>query len=422
MSAKLAPAAAGNAGLAAPSKAALYGAYCTGLFSMGLMDFFVLLVPLWALSIDASATEIGLLVGARSFLPFLFAIHGGALMDRFGVRRVMLTVVALTGLLAPAYPTMHWFPALLALQMIVGMATSYNWIGAQTLIAQVSRGDTTHIGRFSFCGRIGTFIVPIIGGALWDFAGPWISFLSISVWCAMLLLCVWVAPPPDIGDSGAAAPRMTRLSEALPRMSDYAGAFALLAIPMVAMTIIMNFLRNTTSAVQGSFYVIYLDEIGLTGTAIGLLFAVLEAASGLTSLGSAFYLRFVKAHWLIIFLAAAAIALIAITPLLGGIFALLVAAQALRGGAQGLIQPIMFSAQSKAVPLTAQGSVIGLRVTVNRLSAVIIPPLMGIVVDMAGLQGGFLIVGGLLLTIVSAVACWVIRSPAFNERESQVAP
>src|SRR5690606_5442393 len=110
--------------------------------------------------------------------------------------------------------------------------------------------------------------------------------------------------------------------------------------------------------VQGSFYVIYLDEIGLTGTAIGILFSIVEAASGLTSLGSAFYLRFIKAHWAIIVLAAIAIALIAITPLLGGIFALLAIAQGLRGGAQGLIQPILFSLQARAVPLNAQGKVV----------------------------------------------------------------
>jgi fucose permease len=208
----------------------------------------------------------------------------------------------------------------------------------------------------------------------------------------------------------------------LPRVSDYVQAIALLGIPMVAMTVLINFLRNTTSSVQGSFYVTYLDEIGLTGTAIGILFAAVEAASGLSSLGSAFYLRFVKAHWLIIGLSATAIALIAITPLLGGLFAVLLIAQVLRGGAQGLIQPILFSLQAKSVPLTAQGSVVGLRVTVNRLSSVTVPPLMGIAADLAGLQASFLIVGGTLLAIVAIVALWVKRSPAFAATKATQAP
>ena len=421
------PAAAAHAAPPAePPRAALYGVYCTGLFSMGLLDFFVLLVPLWALSLGMSGTEIGILVGARSLLPFLLAIHGGALMDRFGARRVMLVVITLVAVAAPIYPLLHLFPALLALQLIVGVATSYAWIGAQTLIAQVSGGDTTHIGRFSFCGRIGTFTVPIIGGALWDFAGPWLTFMTVSLWCLCLFVCVWMAPPVSVGQGTRSdadrPPPASRLVDVLPRARDYMNAFALLAIPMVGMTIVMNFLRNTTSAVQGSFYVIYLDEIALSATAIGILFAVLEAASGLTSLGSAFYLRYVKPHWLIIILAGAAIALIAITPLLGGIFALLVVAQALRGGAQGLIQPVLFSLQAKAVPMNAQGSVIGLRVSVNRLSAVIIPPIMGAVVDVAGLTAGFLVIGGVLLTILATLAIWVNRSPAFSGNNNKGKP
>ena len=406
-----------------PPRAALYGAYCTGLFSMGLMDFFVLLVPLWALSINATATEIGLLVGARSLLPLLFAIHGGALMDRLGVRQVMLVTVALVCLLAPAYPAMRWFPALLALQLVVGMGTTYAWIGAQTLIARVSRGDTTHIGRFSFAGRIGTFTAPIIGGVLWDFTGPWISFLSVSLWCVLLLVCIWIVPCGEKSERDTAQTRQAfRLQDTLPKVSDYVQAAALLGIPMVAMTVMINFLRNTTSSVQGSFYVTYLNEIGLTGTAIGILFAAVEAASGLSSLGSAFYLRFIKAHWLIITLSATAIALIAITPLLGGVFTVLLIAQVLRGGAQGLIQPILFSLQAKSVPLNAQGSVVGLRVTVNRLSSVTVPPLMGVAADLAGLQASFLIVGGTLLAIVAIVALWVKRSPAFAAAEAAQAP
>jgi fucose permease len=74
---------------------------------------------------------------------------------------------------------------------------------------------------------------------------------------------------------------------------------------------------------------------------------------------------------------------------------------------------VLFSLQARAVPLNAQGTVVGLRVTVNRLSAVTIPPAMGLIVDFAGLEASFLIVGVLLLSIIGAVALWVKRSPAF---------
>ena len=54
------------------------------------------------------------------------------------------------------------------------------------------------------------------------------------------------------------------------------------------------------------------------------------------------------------------ILLICVTPFLGGIFALLLAAQAARGWLQGVVQPMMFSVQAKAVGRYRQGAVVGL--------------------------------------------------------------
>src|SRR6516162_5918013 len=61
--------------------------------------------------------------------------------------------------------------------------------------------------------------------------------------------------------------------------------------------------------------------------------------------------------------------------------ALLFAAQASRGWLQGVVQPMMFSVQSKAVGPHRQGSVVGLRQTMNRLAAIFIPPMVGGIAD-----------------------------------------
>ena len=64
------------------------------------------------------------------------------------------------------------------------------------------------------------------------------------------------------------------------------------------------------------------------------------------------------------------ILLICVTPFTGGLFALLFVAQALRGWLQGVVQPMNFSVQAKAVGPYRQGSVVGLRQTMNRLAAI----------------------------------------------------
>jgi sugar phosphate permease len=63
--------------------------------------------------------------------------------------------------------------------------------------------------------------------------------------------------------------------------------------------------------------------------------------------------------------------------------------QTLRGWLQGVVQPMMFSVQAKAVGPHRQGSVVGLRQTMNRLAAIVIPPAMGAVADHWGAGQSF---------------------------------
>ena len=235
-----------------PDRRSLWKAYAIGLFGMGYIDVFVILTPLYALQLELSATKIGILVGMRTVLTLIFSIHIGTLMDRFGSLRVMRvfvliamvlapvypmvdsffallalqivvggaknesTIGILVGMrtvltlifsihigtlmdrfgslrvmrvfvliamvLAPVYPMVDSFLALLALQIVVGGAVSFGWAGGQTLIAQIGHGDAGYIGRFSFASRIGTTAAPLIAGAVWDLGGAWPGYLLASLW------------------------------------------------------------------------------------------------------------------------------------------------------------------------------------------------------------------------------------------------
>src|ERR1041384_6700697 len=103
--------------------------YLAGPFSMGYVDFFTFLIPLYGLALGLGAWEIGILVGARSILALFLSIHIGVLMDRFGTRAVTLVFVWIGMLLAPLFPLAHGFWALLLLQLVNGAAVSFVWIG-----------------------------------------------------------------------------------------------------------------------------------------------------------------------------------------------------------------------------------------------------------------------------------------------------
>lgn len=396
-----------QAALAAADRRSLYGTYAIGLFSMGQAELLTLVVPLWALLQGARPSEIGTLVGARSLLTFFLAIHGGALMDRIGTRHVLMFFAAACGTVAAAYPFLPWFPAMVAMQMLVGLAGNMTWIGAQTMIGEVSHGDPGQIGWFSFYARIGNVVTPLLMGIVWDIAGPTVSFLCIACWSATLF--VIASQIHGVRVVERTAPFSWR--EILPRLSDYTGSLRLLVLPAIALTLAVSFLRHATNGVEQSFFIVYLRELGFAATAIGALFSIAEVLNGFCSLLAGRMAKLFPIPWIMVGLTAASAALLMITPLLGGVFALLALAQTMRRGCEGLVQPLMFSMQARAVGRERQGSVVGLRVTNNRLSSIITPMAMGVIVEFVGIEKGFITVGATLLLACGVLAIVTLRTP-----------
>src|ERR1700760_5067264 len=94
--------------------------YLAGPLSMGYVDFYTFLIPLYALSLGFDGSEIGILVGARSIIAMFLSIHIGVLMNRFGTRKVTLFFVWTGMALAPLFPLASAFWALLLFQLVKG--------------------------------------------------------------------------------------------------------------------------------------------------------------------------------------------------------------------------------------------------------------------------------------------------------------
>src|SRR6185503_4270101 len=180
----------------------------------------------------------------------------------------------------------------------------------------------------------------------------------------------------------------------------------------VSMAIIS--MRNTTYSIQTSVYVVYLEQIGLVGTTIGLLFAASEIASGFGSLFAGRAMRLGNPQRTMLSGTVLSILLIAATPLLGGFFGLLLLFQIARGWLEGVIQPVILSVQARAVGRHQQGAVVGLRQTGQRLSSILIPPVMGWLADRFGTTESFLIYGACMLPLCGLLAVIIhrLRPPA----------
>ena len=369
-------------------------------------------MPLYGLSLGLDASEIGILVGARSLLALFLSIHIGVLMDRFGTRAVTLVFVWTGMLLAPFFPMAPGFWTLLLLQLVNGAAISFAWSGAQTLVAQLAEGDARYIGRFSFFARLGSTSAPILGGAVWDLGGPWAAYLLGTAWGAVLSVALLRTPEavsflPQAA-SGTNRARF-RARDAWPRASDYLSSIKLIAIPAVALSMAVISMRNTTYSLQTSVYVVYLDQIALIGTTIGMLFAAAEIASGLGALFAGRAIRLGNPQRTMLSGTVLSILLIAATPLLGGVFGLLLLFQIARGWLEGVIQPVILSVQARAVGRHQQGAVVGLRQTGQRVSSILIPPIMGGAADRFGTSQSFLIYAAAMLPLCVMLALAVGR-------------
>ena len=196
----------------------------------------------------------------------------------------------------------------------------------------------------------------------------------------------------------------------------------LIAIPAIALSMAVISMRNTTYSIQTSVYVVYLNGIGLVGTMIGALFAAGEIASGLGSLFAGRAMRLGDPQRTMLSGTVLSILLIAATPLLGGSFALLLVSQVLRGWLEGVIQPVILSVQARAVGRHQQGAVVGLRQTRQRLTSIVIPPLMGGIADRWGVSESFFILGALMLVLCLPLTLMTRRAARPTPTREEVEP
>lgn len=371
------------------------------MFSNGAVQLAAVIVPLWMLTIDPSPLMVGIALGARQVLPVLLSIHGGALMDRMGIRRVMIWF-SILGVVTPIlFPVFPFFAAVLVLQMLGGISAAMGWIGTQAQIGAIMKGSPTYAGRVTFFNRFGTLAGPPATGAAWDLGGPWGGFGFLTFWGLALLVACLAMPRAKTGDAGGGttATADTSWRDVLPRVGDYVSAFRLMAIPAIAFVVSVTLLRHSSNGMLTSFYVVWLEKIGFEGTLIGTLISVSSILGGVGSLCAGWLAKLFSSYRVLIFTVCCAIISVAITPALGTSFLLLAIVSMMRGGFMGVSQPLLISIMAQSAG-DAQGKAVGLRTTVNRLAILAVPVIMGGVAEVMGIAASFYVVGAMLVALM----------------------
>lgn len=376
-----------------------------GLFTNAVWDMLSVVVPLYAVAVGLNAAQIGMIVAARSLLPALLSIHGGILMDELGTRRVLMWVAAASLALPLLIPLSGWFTALLVLQLLLGLATGLAMTASQTWSLRTSQGMTVVLARYSIATRVGTFIGPIVVGAVWDLLGAWIAFGCVALCSAGTIACVGYGVPQGAAAQSEHRP-VSGIATLVPRWAPHKEALLLALIPAVAFVLSASFLRGASGGIQSSLYVVHLGNIGLSGTIIGTLVAVVELSGVLGSMVAAPMERRLGSNRLVLACIVVAILSIALTPLLGASLWLLFAACFLRGVAQGMSQPLMYTILSTGIPATRHGASVGLRNAVVRLSSIVTPAVMGVIAEAWSIEASFYVIGAIYLMATGLLAAF----------------
>lgn len=411
--------------------------YGLGIFSTSSHFMLMVIVPIWArvnLGIPEGFT-LGIVLGCRPFVSLFISIHAGAMMDRLGTRRVLL-FFALLGLLTPfMYPALPFAAALILIQLLSGTCDAMGWLGAQTLVGQIMQGRTKYAGRLSAMVRIGHIVGPPAVGAMWDVAGPWPAFSLVGICGVGYVGSVLLLPHPPARQPPQ-QPRI-RLRELLPDPADYISSFRLLAVPTIAITVMIGMMVHVGNNIQSTFYIVWLEKYaGFPATLIGTLFSFASMAAIGGSLLAAPMRRRFPAYWVLWWAVFVALILLSITPLLstkpveqsvqstiGMIIELspLIAAYIafcvvlfIRSAVNATHQPLVVTLMLRTVGPNEKGKAIGLRATANRVTSMIGPLLLGGLAGVIGLEWGFYVVGIVSSLIMLWIAWLMMRHPEIH--------
>ena len=396
--------------------------YGTAFFTGNLFPISHVIVPLWAaIELDASLLMVGIIIASRQLLPVTMSIHGGALLDRFGPRRVIMVLGVLGAFSTAMVPFFPFIWATILFQIIIGFCETTNWIGVQSAVGTLMKGNAVYAGRMTASARAGGFFGPVLVGVAYEAGGPIGGFVCFGAWALCGAIGAMFLPRHEGGAkdqvasrslSANAAPAVATEQErtdVLPSLSDYREAFRLLLIPAIALVIAATFMRQTGSGMQASFYGIWLKDLGYTATSIGLLIGIGNGVSALAALCIGPLTRRIADYWLLILAVGAAIIGVAATPLLDT-WVFLALAICVRGAGQGLNLPLMMSIASRSVAPRLQGRAAALRISFNRFGGMLFPVIMGALAEVIGLEYAFYAIGGIGIFLICGLSIWILRT------------
>jgi MFS family permease len=326
-----------------------------------------MLVALFAIELHAGPSTIGLLISMYAIFPLGLAVYAGRYSDRVGVRRPMVlgSIGMCASLLMPAmFPSMA---SLFISAALVGIANIFFHVSSHNLVGAL--GDvgerTANFGTFSLGSAVSGMIGPMLVGFMVDRAGytnTYYVLTAISIVPALALMAYSGFIPAHIASKQ--------------EVQAGTGVTDLLKMPKLRNTLLTSGVILTGIDLFNFYMPIHGRSIGLSASMIGIIIGMQAAAAFVVRLWMPWMSRKYGEMRVLTW----SLVMAGITFLLFPAFhnpVVLAAISFLLGLGLGCGQPLSIILTYNHSPPGRSGEALGLRLTVNKATQIMVPLVFG---------------------------------------------
>jgi|GEM_PF-1096437 len=355
-------------------------------------------IPLLSEKMGAGPTTIGLIVGAFSLIAVFLSIPIGGLVDRFGVKRLLIFGVICN--IANAVILLHTDTVLklIAAQLIAGIAFLLHVVASQTFISRLPDASRREkgFGWLSFGGAAGLSAGPIMGGILVDRFDYQAAFWVVLVLSSGGLLLL------GLKNTRAADP--TKFTYSPVQDARQAGAMA--RDPKVMLVLLFTFAIIFAASLRSSFLPLLLRAEGLTEFAVGILISVFAVMATFIRLIFGKLLDIFDRKKILAYSMLAIILAVGLIPSTASVagFTILIS---IFGLGFGMTQPLSMVMISDLTNSTQSGLAMGLRFSSIMLAGLLSPIILGFIIETLGLSPAFYAAS--MVVVLAGIRMFLIR-------------
>jgi len=345
------------------------------------------LVPQLAVSIGISGSTLGTLFALAGIVPVIVALPIGALIDRIGVKRVLIWGAISRASASLALSLAPSFGMILASLTLNSASFLLTEVGQQAFIAGLGKGRDTekNFGWFTFAMGLGTVPGPLISGVVKDRAGFGTAFMVASAVSLTTLLVIRMLDEHRV-ESDRPPMSMVGLLRACKPVLQNTGVLSAI--------LIVIFLYFNLGAWE-VYLPALLAQRRFTATQIGMVVSTFTLATMLARPLLSAGTDILGRHGLAVFGLAVGAAGLASVPMLRSVSLLMLAAAAC-GVGRGLVPLLSLVTISDQTTVEERGFALSVRMMAIRLQSVVNPLVFGAAAGARGTASVFLLAGALM--------------------------